>query len=88
MDDGLCEAAIVNELLWKNAIGGAYSKPETDPRYASHPAGAARYHCDTKVRLPAVYFSMDLALCTTLLKRHIRMWPAYIAATTGPSDIV
>lgn len=62
MDNGLCDAAIIDVDAWLVAQGGAYSLPEDNPRYAAHPGGAARYHCDTKMMLEATVHSVDIAL--------------------------
>jgi hypothetical protein len=62
MDEGLCEAAIIDYDSWQLAEGGALSLPGDHTRYAAHPAGAERYHCDTKVLLPALVYSIEIAL--------------------------
>jgi len=58
----LCEAAIIDYDSWQLAEGGSLSLPGDHTRYASHPAGAERYHCDTKVLLPSVVYSIEMAL--------------------------
>jgi hypothetical protein len=62
IDEGLCEAAIIDYDSWQLAEGGSLSLPGDHTRYASHPAGAERYHCDTKVLLPSVVYSIEMAL--------------------------
>ena len=65
--DGACDNAIIDDMAWQMALGGDFSAAEDSPLYANHgdgtPDAAARYHCDTKVKvdgLPA--YSIDIAL--------------------------
>ena len=44
------------------ALGGEFSKAKDHERYANHPSGAARYHCDTKIMLPTAVYAIDIAL--------------------------
>jgi len=62
MDRGECEAAIIDTDAWKVAQGGLYSTAERGIKYARHPNGPKRYHCDTKLMLPEVLYSIEIAL--------------------------
>ena len=79
IDEGICDAAIIDNVAWSVALGGDFSLPEDHPRYADHPNGPARYHCDTKLMLPTVVYSIDIALpvradLQRLLSWQITVW--------------
>jgi len=67
MDLGLCDAALLDTDAWAFALGGDNSNPDNvidpilSPLYAGHKGGAARYHCDTKMILPTVVYTIEIA---------------------------
>lgn len=61
MDEGVCEAAIVEAVSWEVARSGAFSSPEVNAKYANHYNGAASYHCDTKILLAGRVTEIDIA---------------------------
>ena len=74
MDQGKCDAGIIDNMAWEVAKSGVYSMPDDDPRYAAHVNGASRWHCDTKIKLPAAIFMIDLALAVRNDLRHPLSW--------------
>ena len=67
MDLGVCDAALLDPDAWAFAQGGDNSNPDDvidpilSPLYAGHEGGAARYHCDTKMLLPTVVYTVEIA---------------------------
>lgn len=83
MDNRRCQAAIIDELAWRIAESGKYSLPGDDSRYATHPGGAARWHCDTKQQLPATVYSIDIALPVRSDLQRAFSWAITIAKDVG-----
>jgi hypothetical protein len=74
MDRGKCDAGIIDNMAWEVAKSGVYSLPEDDSRYAAHANGASRWHCDTKIKLPAAVYNIDLALAVRSDLRNALSW--------------
>ena len=83
MDDDVCQAIILDNDGWDAARGGLFSLPQDDPRYAAHPGGAARYHCDTKVLLPAAVYNTEIALPVRSDLQNSLSWATTIAKDVG-----
>jgi len=83
MDNGQCQATIIDELAWRIAESGMYSMAGDDSRYAAHPGGAARWHCDTKQLLPATVYSIDIALPVRSDLQRAFSWAITIAKDVG-----
>ena len=83
MDKGNCDAAILDDMSWTMAKNGLFSKPEDDPRYASHGNGPEAYHCDTKALLPENVFSVDIALPVRSDLQRLLSWAILDSRSKG-----
>ena len=81
-----CEAGIVEETTWQLALSGMLSLPDHPihgERYAAHPNGAGQWHCDTKILLPEIIYTMSIAMPVRSDDQRVMSWAVTVAKEAG-----